>query len=217
MRKFADRGNLVTTRIDFKSVSDADLYEMLMRGDNDAWTFLYNMALRMCQWYLGKFKWRNAQPDADDLASDVCEKLMTKGRRAIRSSDKVKSYTWAIVRTTIIDKWRVADRETLAVELPRSDDDPEGEIELGTNQPEHEDTVFQHQVVELIDRALARLPDRDRRLVEEWMNLHRGKYSGYDELSRILEVPVPTISARVSRSARKMVGFKELRDAWEVM
>ncbi len=202
--------------IDFKSLSNEDLYHMLMRGDNEAWTFLYNMALRMSRWYCGKIKSKTTLPDPEDLASSVCTRLLEK-RKSIKSPEAVKSYVWRIVQSSVIDSIRSQKNTVLETDRNPMNNEDEKQGGIGQTEANHEDILFQLQVVEIIKKALLKLPEICRMILTEWMNLKRGKYSDYPELSEALGMPVPTVSSLVTRCARKLAGFKELRDAWEAM
>lgn len=190
--------------IDLRSVKDEDLYNMCAAGDSDAWQYLYNYILRICLW--------SSIGDPENMAGEVTVKLLKGALKKVKQKDRFRNFVKVMTKNRIIEDYRSSSRK----EMPLSSfmkDDGEGEDcpEIGHTDADQEEKVFGLEVVAIIDKAIEKLPVACRRIVREYLRYKAGFYEDYEELSEVLNMPVPTISSSVSRCIRILVRYPEIK------
>lgn len=191
--------------IDFNAIPDEDLYGMCTEGDEGAWQYMYNYILIICRWK----KW-DLKDTPEELAQGITVHLID---RAISKVGKKNSFR-AFVKTMTINKIK----DSFKVPPMQSIDDPvrgkKGEEfvpEYSDSRPLQDSILTNLEIVSTIDKAIGKLAQDCRRVVNEYLKFKLGLYEDYKELSRVLKMPVPTISSKVTRCLEKLIQFKEIK------
>lgn len=194
--------------IDYNNLPDVDLYGMCLAGDEGAWQYVYNFILVICR----SGRWA-LKDHAHELAQASTVHLLEKALKKVREKDKFRNFIKKMTINKIKDSFRAASHRNESLDDPvRS---PKGDDYIPQYQdtnPTQEEVFFNLEVVSLIDGAIQKLPANCHKVVLEYLNFKMGKYEDYRELSRVLKMPVPTISARVSRCLEKLLQFKEIKE-----
>jgi RNA polymerase sigma factor (sigma-70 family) len=191
--------------IDFNTISDEDLYQMCIQGDEDAWQYVYNYILTICKWG----KW-NLNDEPEEFAQQITLHLIEKGIKKLREKMKFKNF----IKVMTINKIKDSFKSTIMPSIEEPVKNKKGEEFL----PEHTDTHKTHdisimniQLVVVVREAITKLSQECQRIVNEYLNYKMGEYKDYKELSRVLGMPVPTISSLVRRCLDKLLAFKEIK------
>ncbi|MBA4418272.1 MAG: hypothetical protein C0392_10240 [Syntrophus sp. (in: bacteria)] len=190
--------------IDFKSITDEDLYGMCASGDEGAWRYLYNYILKICEW--------SRIDDPEDMASTVTLELIERALKKVRHKDKFRSFVKVMTKNRIIDSFKSSSKKEIPMSSFIKDDDEDGVTpEIGRQEPDQIESLFRTEIAAIVDAAIEKLPIRCRNIIREYLNFKKGLYDNYEELSRVLEMPVPTISSSVSRCMKILVNYKEIK------
>jgi RNA polymerase sigma factor (sigma-70 family) len=192
--------------IDFNGVPDEDLYGMCIRGDEGAWQYMYNYILTICKWK----KW-NLADEPEETAGEIVLHLIDKAIRKIKDKNSFRNFVKTITVNKIKDGFKKVSMGSIddPVKTRKGDDfvpehpDP---------NPGHDTILMNIEIASVIDNAVGKLSADCRRVVTEYLKFKTGLYDDYKELSRVLKMPVPTISSKVRRCLDKLVQFKEIRE-----
>src|SRR3989304_6713602 len=191
--------------IDFNAVPDEDLYGMCINGDEGAWQYLYNFILAICKWE----KW-DLRDEPQELAQHVTLFLIDKGIKKVREKKKFRNFT----KVTTINKIKDSFKTPVAQSIYAPVRNMKGEEfipEYKDPRPLHDTALYNLDVVSIVDTAIEKLSKDCRKVVREYLKFKGGLYKSYKELSKILKMPVPTISSSVRRCLNKLIAFKEIK------
>lgn len=192
--------------IDFNTVPDEDLYSMCIEGDEGAWQYMYNYILAICRWG----KW-NLKDDPDDLAQDITMHFIEKAIKKVKESNKFRGFVKVTTINKVKDSFK-SPRPEVSLDAPRKNKKGEDFIpEFTDHAPLHDSILTGLQTVHTIDAAVNKLSEICRKVVSEYLNFKLGLYKDYKELSKVLKMPVPTISSRVTRCLANLVEIKEIK------
>ena len=166
---------------------DRDLIRRCIEGDQEAWKdlvrlyerLIYSIALRIC---------RDSETAADVL-QQVCLELYQR-LDEVRNTTTLPSWIATVTRRKSCDYWRNCQpAEPLLDDGPADSEDIFANIEL------------QHT----LERAMASLPERNRRLMQ-MLYMSDREYS-YQEIAQQLGMPVAIIGPTRIRSLKKLRKF----------
>jgi RNA polymerase sigma factor (sigma-70 family) len=164
--------------------ADRNLVQRCIEGDQDAWKqlvkryqrLIYSIALRICR----------DNEAAADVLQQVCLELYQR-LDEVRNVASLPAWVGTVSRRKAFDYLRaLRPTEPLMEEGPLDSGDPFGNIER------------QHT----LERAMAALPERNRRLIE-MMYMSGGGHS-YEEMAAELGIPVASIGPTRIRSLKKL-------------
>jgi RNA polymerase sigma-70 factor, ECF subfamily len=167
-------------------VSDAELVRRFLAGDAQAFATLVERHERriyaVCLRVLG---------DAEDAADATQDTLLSVVRKleAFRGEAAFTTWVHRIALNVCFDHLRRARRQPV---LQRVRDDELPSVEIGEPVPDHADAIAGERV---IAAALAQVPDEFRVAIV----LADIEDLPYDQISRVLGVPVGTVKSRVHR------------------
>lgn len=192
--------------IDFKAVSDEDLYGMCIQGDEDAWRYVYNYILTICKWK----KW-DLRNDAEEIAQDIITHFIEKAIKKVREKTKFRNFVKVIAINKIKDSFKGMKSDD-SLEAPQKNKQGEEFVpEYRDRAPLRDNVLVGLETVFIIDLAVKKLSETCQKVVTEYFNFKLGLYKDYKELSKVLKMPVPTISSSVRRCLNKLMGFKEIK------
>jgi RNA polymerase sigma factor (sigma-70 family) len=191
--------------IDFNTIADKDLYEMCIQGDEDAWQYVYNFILTICKWG----KW-NLNDEPSEFAQQITLHLIEKGIKRVREKMKFRN----LIKVMAINKIKDSFKRTIISSIEEPAKNKKGEEflpEYADPQTTHDISIMNIQMVVVVREAITKLSQDCQRVVNEYLNYKMGEYKDYKELSRVLGMPVPTISSLVRRCIDKLLAFKEIK------
>jgi RNA polymerase sigma factor (sigma-70 family) len=194
----------------YGEMTNEELYEMCIRGDDGAWTYVYNYILKHVKWWI---------EDREDLAGEVFTNLMEKGIKMVKNKNSFKQY----INSMIYNEIKGNFKEKFKHEVPMSnlagknDEGEEYVQEIGFSEENQIEVISEKQVFVVVDEVLNALPDKCRTVVKEYLNYKMDKYNDYEELSSVLGMKEGTISSIVTRSLRKVVQLKEIAALRELL
>lgn len=195
--------------VNFNAVADRDLYEMCCQGDEGAWQYIYNYIYKCVMETCKKRNWK-LRDDFDEMAQQITIHLLEKALKKVKETDKFRNFVRVVAVNKILDSFKV--------QLMQSTDKPvknkKGEEfipEYPDSQPLHDTYIFNLEIVSVIDTAIKKLSKDCQRVVNEYLKFKIGLYENYKELSKVLKMPIPTISSSVRRCLNKIVEFKEIK------
>jgi RNA polymerase sigma-70 factor (ECF subfamily) len=170
--------------------SEDDLIEACIRGDELAWRKLIE-TFHKCVYSTAYHMLCNHE-DALDAVQDVFIKVF-EGLRKFRKGSSLSTWIYRICINVCLDRLR-RRKETLMSSL--SDEEREGLIELPDPSPPPEEVVEKNELKELVRSAINSLPAHMRMVVV----LCDLEGLSYDEVAKILGVPVGTVKSRLNRA-----------------
>jgi len=197
--------------IDFNRVPDEDLYGMCMNGDEGAWQYMYNFILTICRWD----KW-NLRDEPEDLAQEITTYLIEKALIKVANKNKFKNFVKVMTINKIKDSFKVPQMQSIDKPV-RNKRGEEFIPEYADPRPLQDSFIFNIEVASIIDTAIRKLSKDCQKIIIEYLKFKTGSYKNYRELSKVLRMPVPTISSSVRRCLNKLVEVKEvrsLRETW---
>jgi RNA polymerase sigma factor (sigma-70 family) len=139
-------------------------------------------------WYMGRIRRRIfSQETAEDIFQEACVKFMTSEAVFQRPQAGTK-YFCRILQNLIFEQGRGAARLQYRESLPEMICDPQDEWNRG-------------MLLRRVYNAVQQLPDRDQRLLEEYLD---ADYGDMKELCRALRIPGSTMRYRISRIFREL-------------
>ncbi len=140
---------------------------------------------------------RGMVPRAD--VEDVAQEAFLKAFRKLHLFDgRASFYTWLyrITANTAMD-WRKKEARRRHPPLPEG---PAGEDLLPSGGPTPATRASQHELGELIDRAIADLPPR----YHEILTLREVQGLSYEDISRTLDISKGTVESRLFRARERL-------------
>jgi RNA polymerase sigma factor (sigma-70 family) len=175
--------NLLLIRETCDSV-DRDLIQRCIEGNQEAWKqlirryerLIYSIALRIC---------RDSEAAADVL-QQVCLELYQR-LDEVRNAESLASWIATVTRRKSCDYWR---RHQPAEPL------------LDDSSADPDDMFVSIERQHTLERAMASLPERNRRLMQ--MLYMSGRHYSYQEIARELGISVASIGPTRIRSLKKL-------------
>jgi len=128
--------------------------------------------------------------EADDLVQQACEKALRK-QHQWQPGTRLDSWMYRIIQTTRIDNVRSRRSDTASLETSQI---PEARDQRSEHAPENQN------MLDRVSRILDQLPE-DQRAV---MVLVAVEEHSYQEVSKILEIPVGTVMSRLYRARARV-------------
>ena len=174
----------------YKEYDDARLVSLCVRGDAEAWETLITRYRRLIYSIPVRFGFQGS--DSADVFQTVCVKLL---EHLPQLKDESKLSGWLITITT---RQCLLVRSQRAREILRTDDDaepmdPADDLESAKAHAEEQQTVRD---------AVTHLPHRCRQLLE--LLYFDSRSPSYEEISRILSIPTPSIGPTRARCLDKL-------------
>ena len=128
--------------------------------------------------------------EADDLVQQACEKALRK-QHQWQAGTRLDSWMYRIIQTTRIDTIRSRRSDTASLETNQV---PEARDRRSEHAPED------HNMLDRVSRILDQLP-QDQRAV---MVLVAVEEHSYQEVAKILKIPVGTVMSRLYRARARV-------------
>ena len=194
-----------TVGLNFDQIGSGDLYAMCLRGEESAWTYVYNYALRVAR----DKRWRFLEPDDD--AQEVVVRLLSGGIDQVENGDAFRGYLRKITVNCILDRLKKKRLPTLSIHAT-PDSDEGGGIELPSTQPGPEDLLSGAALQRALDSAMNGLSDRCREVVNSYLDYKMGRFDNLTALAQTYGVVIGTFSSWVTRCLDQLRCAKEIHD-----
>ena len=204
--------------IDYKKISNEDLFGMCLAGDGGAWTYVYNYALKICK----SRKW-NMGTESVDIASEVTKNLIkavARKKGGIREQDKFRNLITVATVNKIKDLLKSTYKNTVLIEdivhkMKRNDSDQDHQNMIdnviGSKKADQIESIERLEIFLLIDQALEQLSLGCQYVLKEYFKYKVGIYDDYNELSKVLNMSVSLLATRISRCIQKMLVLPEMK------
>ncbi|MCY0901528.1 MAG: sigma-70 family RNA polymerase sigma factor [Firmicutes bacterium] len=169
-----------------ETVSDDELLDGIAQQDRAAMTALYDRYERLV--YSFAVRAVRDRSAAEEIVQDVFVKVWRSAERYDASQGKLSTWLLTIARRTAIDMHRKTQRRL----IPELMED-EQLAQVHDDEAGPEAIVEAHALRDIIQEALARLPDDQRATIE------RMYYQGYTqrEIAESMDVPLGTVKGRI--------------------
>ncbi|HFE64987.1 RNA polymerase subunit sigma-24 [candidate division KSB1 bacterium 4484_188] len=183
---------------------DKRLIKSALQGDQKAYEALLNKYRNLVFTIMIKMV-RNPQE-----AEDLTQEAFMKAFHSLTSFNEEFAFsTWLmkIATNNCIDFLRKRKLRTYSIHEPIQYKDEKIEVEIPDAEPGPEKNVLQRERKQMLEEAIARLPERYRYVII----LRHKEEKSYEEISEILNLPLGTIKAQIFR-AREILNknLKEL-------
>jgi RNA polymerase sigma-70 factor (ECF subfamily) len=169
------------------------------RGDEQAWNTLFDLHYAAA----GRFIFQLSADLTREDVEEICqEAFLSVVRNLGKFSGRSRLQTWifriaANKSRDLLERRRAAKRGggQVAVSLDTDDEDPAGSLQLPGEAPSPADNLIREEEMAQVRVALDRLGDPCREIIEF---RYFGELS-YDEIGKVLEMKVKTVSSRLSK------------------
>jgi len=177
---------------------DPALIALCLAGEESAWEALIRRYQRLI--YSIPLKSGLGEELAAEVFQSVCLRLV-EHLGALKDQSKLASW---IITTTTRECWRTANRRRREAPIGEGGDadDAPALPEIADERPLAEAEHLQLAEQQRVRQAVAALPDRCRELVE--LLYYAEERPSYEEISRRLEIPVPSIGPTRARCLQKL-------------
>jgi len=143
--------------------------------------------------------------DVEDLTQEAFVKAFISLRNF---NDEFAFSTWLykIATNNTIDYVRKHKLETFSIDKPIASDDSDYSYELPDTTYQPDKTIIQQQRKALMEEAIAKLPEKYKRVIV----LRHTEERDYAEIAKMLKLPIGTVKAHIFR-ARELL-YKHLRN-----
>lgn len=193
---------VLETDVLLEDLSDHELIEAAKKGDEDAFAEIIRRYRKPITNYLYRFLYD--YEEAVDLAQETFVRVYFALER-YHTDYAFSTYIYRIASNLAISELRKRKRRrTLSLTgLFQSGENEEKEFQPPDRKALPEEDVLQDERIEVIERAIAALPDKYRAAVI----LRDVEEKSYDEVASILELGLGTTKSRISRG-RKLLREK---------
>ncbi len=191
--------------MDFSKVDNVDLYGMCLRGDEEAWAYLYNYILCVAR----SKHWR-LKDQPEDVAQAVVCNLLTKGIDMVQNAKAFRGFVRTATRNYMIDLLKKKSPVTRSLN-GCCDNDSIPPFDPPSNRPGPEEILAWSTLQEAFDRAVAGLPEQCREVMNNYIDYKIGLFDTLTSLAKALGVSVGTLSSRVTRCVNRLRGDQEIR------
>lgn len=183
---------MTVATIEFSSLSNEDLYNQCMRGDEQAWQYVYNYILLLCR----KNHWDRSEAP-EDTAQSVISHLLTKGIDQVREIAAFRGFIRMVTLNFIKDQARKKKLATISIHRDERDDNPG--IEPISRAPGPEQQLMSEGLLASFSEAVEQMTDTCRSILGGYIQFKLGVYEDYQSLAQAFELTVSTYSSRVKR------------------
>jgi RNA polymerase sigma factor (sigma-70 family) len=176
---------------------DRDLVSRCLAGEEAAWETLVRRYQRLI--YSIPIRYGLKEETAADVFQSVCM-LLLEHLGSLKDRGKLASW---IITTTTRECWRVSHRLRREAPIGEMGEDDERFVpEVADDHPLAEEEQIRFEEQHQVREAVQALPERCRRLVE--LLYYDESRPSYEEISRRMEMPVPSIGPTRARCLEKL-------------
>jgi RNA polymerase sigma-70 factor (ECF subfamily) len=182
------------------SENDQELVKMALAGDQKAYKALFDMH-RQSIFHIALKIVRNSE-EAKDLVQETFIKAFGS-LKTYNSTYRFSTWLYKIAANCSIDSIRKRKIDALSLDKPISTKEGDVQMEVADYTYHPERDLFAKRKSFGIEEAIEELPDKYREVII----LRHKEDKAYEEIARLLKVPVGTVKARIFR-ARELLKKK---------
>jgi RNA polymerase sigma factor (sigma-70 family) len=183
-----------------RRIESADLYDLCLKRDEEGWRLLYTECLKRARY--------NKCQDAEDVAQEVCMKLLDKMESLHIPPAKFLAYARRMVSNEIITRYR---RARVRSEVP---------MEYGDDGMAHTETkeiaenalagafpelnVMAWEVLDRLAEVMEDLPPHCRKVVNLTVRYRVGLIESYKEMAAMLGISVGGLSGQINKCMKRL-------------
>lgn len=167
-----------------KKMTDAELYERLLKKDKDALEQLYDKYEKLL--FSFALKMVHSSESAEEIVQEVMMKLW-RGQGGTYSEEKGKFSSWILTIT------RNASIDYLRKQKRRTEEEVHQEVEIHDPQPSVSELVEWKQESEKIRQAMAALKEEQQHVIDLFY------FKGYSQkmIAEKINIPLGTVKGRI--------------------
>ena len=179
--------------MDFRQVTNEDLYQMCLRGDEPAWEYVYRYVLAIAR----SPRWR-LRDTPEDMAQDIVGHLLTKGIETVKKQGAFRGFIKRVAVNKILDsvKGRAVYFETL--DAADCDDGPIVPTPQALD-PGPDQMVYGNELLRAIQEALNDMSQLCREALGAYVDYKMGQYENYKVLAQEFGRSIGTLSSQIKR------------------
>jgi RNA polymerase sigma factor (sigma-70 family) len=179
--------------MNFSAVTNQDLYQMCLRGDESAWGYLYNYVLTIAR--SPRFRLREAP---EDMAQSIVCHLLDKGIDRLQDHRAFRSFVRRVAVNLILDSFKKKDLNALSLDA-QTDDACGPRSNPASGHPGPEDMTMGVDLVDTLREEMEKLPEKCRDVLNHYVDYKLGRYGSYKELAAKIGKSIGTLSSQVKR------------------
>lgn len=194
----------------YTELSQEELFERCLQGDEKAWEWVYNYVLSIACWP----RW-NIRARAEDIAQTIVLFLLEEGLAKVEKPSSFKSFIKRVAISKILDSYKQKEykHEISGIEIEA--DDSSRINSTAPNSQEHlnpKNVVLSKDLIHILNKELMQLPLYCQKVLPHYFYMKLGLIESYKELAEKLGDSIGVISSRVSRCLKKLMHSKAIKD-----
>lgn len=192
--------------MNFSKVSNEDLYQMCLRGDEPAWGFLYNYV----RFFVRKLGW-DLHESLEDITQGILGHLLEKGIDQLKEQAAFRGYVKRVAVNYILDNEKKKRVKTVSLN-DDCDDSETPPIQPVSPGPGPEEQKMGAELGAALTRAINSLAQSCQEVLEAYIDYKMGVYKDYQSLAAALGKAVGTVSSQVKRCIDQLRMHQPLRE-----
>jgi len=179
--------------MNFSQISNKDLYQMCLRGEESAWEYVYNYVLMISR----SPRWRLRDTPEDMAQSIVCH-LLKKGIDQVRDQNAFRSFIKTVAVNFILDSFK--KNYVKAGSLDSSDyNEGRSDFDVKSGNPGPEDLALEKELNRVLHQAIYSLSKKCQPILEAYIEYKKGRYKSYKVLAEKFGKTIGTLSSQIKR------------------
>ncbi|MCD4677400.1 MAG: RNA polymerase sigma factor [Desulfobacula sp.] len=197
--------------INYSQVSNEDLYEMCIQGNDTAWHYLYNYVLKIIR----SKGWR-LRDDPEDMAQNIICHLLSGAIDKVNKKKSFRSFVKTVAVHKVLDSFKKKQVSTFSYD---AEDAFTEQIffEDGANMPGAEEKIISNSTEKIIHNALKTLSDKCKIVLSRYIEYKMGIIENYKALAKIFGETIGTISSRINRCLEKLKNQADIKKILDQM
>jgi RNA polymerase sigma-70 factor (ECF subfamily) len=183
-------------RAKWKDHSDEELMLRVQGGDTDCFDVLVERyKVRLFNYLL---RLTNSRDDAEEIAQEAFVRAYIHAEK-YKTIAKFSTWLYTIATNLVRNRVRARSRAPQLVSLwarMRNDSDEERLIDIPDTQRSPDDTINDHELSEIISKAIQRIPEKYR----ESFVLREVNDLSYEEIAAVTGLKLGTVRSRINRA-----------------
>jgi RNA polymerase sigma-70 factor (ECF subfamily) len=172
-----------------RTLSDAELTDLLKSGDHDAFTEIYERYFGVL--YLHALKMLNNEDEVEDILHELFTNLWIKASD-LTLQPTLSAYLYRATKNRVIDTFRSSRIRNSYLESLQSS------IDAGSETTE--ETVYANELAGRIEKEVARLPEKMREVFE----LSRKQQLSHKEIAEQLNISDKTVKKQINNAIKEL-------------
>jgi RNA polymerase sigma factor (sigma-70 family) len=178
--------------MDFRQISNPDLYQMCLRGDDSAWGYVYRYVLTIAR--SPRFRLRETP---EDMAQSIVCHLLDKGIDRLKDGNAFRAYVRQVAVNQILDSFK--KKSVNPVSLDHAPGEGRVAPDPASPAPGPEEVTIGTSLVRALQTEMGNLPEKCRVVLNHYIDYKMGRYASYKILAAKIGKSIGTLSSQVKR------------------